>query len=499
MLKPRCLLSVLSLLLGLAIVPPAVAQQEAHLAMSVDPDNGLVVAMQPAFHLRYGCLFPITYRIEIPEESAGLTVQRRHSSFAAWETLPEKTQGDHFNDIEAVRFDYSRSRAHVSAAFAADSDSLMLRITDSAGDATSFVFEAIDRYYDDRRAVVTVSADDWCNNENQWFCSAVDVFRSYGLYVTGGIITGPRWCSPQTWNDIQSEVDAGNIEVASHSRSHFVTPYADPVGEVVGSADDIVSHLQLPAMFSANGRQYVYVWIAPNGSYDATVDSLVGDRGYIIPRLYLQPGEWSFSEWEPEREHFGPVEPTVEIGAPSWGGGSTDSSALNRLFDDAVASGEMYHLMWHPQAIWADLGEPYFTDHLAHISGRNDLWYACLGQAYLYHLIEMANHYAPTTLSVPEPGRGTFRVRAVYPNPFRSATTIQYEVPERARVSIQVFDVLGERVATLADGAANPGPHTVTWDASKVPSGVYFCQLAVFKLDGSRGRIASTRKLMRVR
>jgi hypothetical protein len=193
------------------------------------------------------------------------------------------------------------------------------------------------------------------------------------------------------------------------------------------------------------------------------------------------------------------VEPPPQLGAPISTVGSTDSSTLNLIFDEAVASGKVYHLMWHPQAIWTDLDAPYFTDHLAHISGHGDVWYGYLGQVYLYHLIEKANRAVLTTLTVPEARAGASRLGQNFPNPFRSATTIEFEVADRAHVSLQVFDVLGKRVATLVDGATEPGRHTLSWDARKVPSGTYFCQLEVSRADGSGGMVESTRKMMRVR
>jgi len=65
-----------------------------------------------------------------------------------------------------------------------------------------------------------------------------------------------------------------------------------------------------------------------------------------------------------------------------------------------------------------------------------------------------------------------------YPNPFNPSTMIEYELTRRGYVQLDVFDVLGRKVATLVDGKQEPGEHTVKWDASRVPSGVYFYRLA---------------------
>lgn len=71
-----------------------------------------------------------------------------------------------------------------------------------------------------------------------------------------------------------------------------------------------------------------------------------------------------------------------------------------------------------------------------------------------------------------------------YPNPFNAATTISFEVTEQAPVSLQIFDPLGRKVATLVDQALRPGRHRVVWEGQDqqhqaLPSGVYFCRLTI--------------------
>ncbi len=64
-----------------------------------------------------------------------------------------------------------------------------------------------------------------------------------------------------------------------------------------------------------------------------------------------------------------------------------------------------------------------------------------------------------------------------YPNPFNPTTTIGYDVPVRAHVTIVIYDVLGRQAETLVDGEKQAGRYEVTFDASKLPSGVYFYRL----------------------
>jgi hypothetical protein len=64
-----------------------------------------------------------------------------------------------------------------------------------------------------------------------------------------------------------------------------------------------------------------------------------------------------------------------------------------------------------------------------------------------------------------------------FPNPFNPTTTIAFSLPNAGNVNLSVFNVLGQKVATLKNGEMEAGNHTITWDASQQASGVYFYRL----------------------
>jgi photosystem II stability/assembly factor-like uncharacterized protein len=64
-----------------------------------------------------------------------------------------------------------------------------------------------------------------------------------------------------------------------------------------------------------------------------------------------------------------------------------------------------------------------------------------------------------------------------YPNPFNASTVIRYSLPEKSDVRIEIYNILGQKVATLLDGSREAGYHTVAWQADAEPSGVYFARL----------------------
>jgi len=70
-----------------------------------------------------------------------------------------------------------------------------------------------------------------------------------------------------------------------------------------------------------------------------------------------------------------------------------------------------------------------------------------------------------------------FELHQNHPNPFNPTTVITYQVPVSSFVTLEVFDVLGREIAILVNEEASPGVHSVTWDASRFPSGVYFCRM----------------------
>ena len=66
-----------------------------------------------------------------------------------------------------------------------------------------------------------------------------------------------------------------------------------------------------------------------------------------------------------------------------------------------------------------------------------------------------------------------------YPNPFNASTTIPYQLSTRAHVTLKVYDVLGREVATLVNEEQSAGRYTVSWDATKVASGVYYYEMRI--------------------
>lgn len=106
-------------------------------------------------------------------------------------------------------------------------------------------------------------------------------------------------------------------------------------------------------------------------------------------------------------------------------------------------------------------------------------------------------------LAVNEPPQvvpSVYRLDQNYPNPFNPTTTIGYALPENSHVTLEVYNVLGQRVMTLENGVENAGYKTVQLDASAanggLPSGIYFYRLEATSTAKPNNTFTMVRKLV---
>ena len=336
------------------------------------------VTVDEGAHRAFGLHYPVTYVFRIPEGSSGLSGQYRYSTDGDWSTLETRRAGEIFNGVAAARFDYGAGIAYLSVPFSAGSDSLHLRVV-AGGSEIPMNYLGMARYYDNRRAAVTVTLDDWNYGTGAYFDAAASVLSGAGMHATVGIITygNPNWSQIQGW------YDTGYIEPASHSRTHPCSAgdYSENghAFEIRGSRDDILANLSLR-------HPYVTTYIEPCGYADAQVRQNVVGAGYLVERGYpVPPVQNGFSSWV-EDGAYGRALYSFDTGA--WYG-HEDSNLLtqgNASFDSAYRAGEIYHLMDHPHyGLWYN--GSYLSRHIGYVSNRPDVWYASFGGLYLYHFV----------------------------------------------------------------------------------------------------------------
>ncbi|MFH1214777.1 MAG: T9SS type A sorting domain-containing protein [Candidatus Neomarinimicrobiota bacterium] len=87
---------------------------------------------------------------------------------------------------------------------------------------------------------------------------------------------------------------------------------------------------------------------------------------------------------------------------------------------------------------------------------------------------------------------GIFSLYQNYPNPFNPTTTISYRLPKSSFVKLAIYNIGGRLIETLVSEPENAGYHSVIWNGSAVPSGIYF-----YRIDA--GKYSSTKKCLLIK
>jgi hypothetical protein len=166
-------------------------------------------------------------------------------------------------------------------------------------------------------------------------------------------------------------------------------------------------------------------------------------------------------------------------------GGSTGSTYSDTVYFDAYA-----YYAWQPSVV----DSPYSQPENVPLPpwGAGDPGFYTLANADAWALLEFGPE-GTVGVNDPKDERGvptSFVLNQNYPNPFNPATRVSFDVPRAAKVTLNVFNLLGQKVATLVDERLSAGRHELTWNAQNLPSGMYILQM---QADGS---FTSSRKMM---
>ena len=86
----------------------------------------------------------------------------------------------------------------------------------------------------------------------------------------------------------------------------------------------------------------------------------------------------------------------------------------------------------------------------------------------------------------------TFELAQNYPNPFNPSTSIQYQVSRNSNITLKVYDIVGNQIATLVDEFKSAGKYEVEFGAANLASGIYFYKLQA-------GSFVETKKMVLIR
>lgn len=361
-------------------------------------------------------------------------------------SLPAQSSGGHGNP----------SHAPIGVLLADALEALGVEDTDlgehTRNDRVRYV--GLTKYLNNSRAVVTGTLDDTSLDVSR----CIDALDKYGIKASIAVNTRADSIR-ELWPRLEQAIE-NHHEIASHSRRHLcnwnstrdaIVPDTEAFcrsaysrDEVVGSRNDIVAN---------TSQAYVWTWVYPCGScarYEFIHERLFR-AGYIVARNYpnesqggaLLPNVRTWSQDPYDAGFTGVVQKKGGV-APA---GRTDVDALNRTFDEVYESGGIYHFVAHPR--WIDYGSGHFFEkHLAHVGGREDVWYVPLGPLYGYQTV--VEHTVVSRLK-PEQGWERFAIFAdLDPAVYRNSITLEFSVPDGKTLLIKYGnESLKERPAGL--------------------------------------------------
>jgi subtilisin family serine protease len=186
--------------------------------------------------------------------------------------------------------------------------------------------------------------------------------------------------------------------------------------------------------------------------------------GYVYNPLDLQR---TFNAWTvvvPPRPDtvVGPLELVEDFPIPA-------SDSVGKSFRQPVPG-------WAPAGIYTYIG--YVGDYPATKLDSSSFTFEKLPGAESNHDYSSWHYLAPRIESEPMSLPTELALSQNYPNPFNLSTIISYQLPERTEVKLEIYNLLGRKVAILAEGEQEAGEHSTIWNAAEIPSGIYFCRLS---------------------
>lgn len=98
------------------------------------------------------------------------------------------------------------------------------------------------------------------------------------------------------------------------------------------------------------------------------------------------------------------------------------------------------------------------------------------------YILKSGNYFSVSSVTIPS----EFLLHQNYPNPFNPETKIKFEIPEASKVNLSVYDLLGQKVTEIISGNMESGIHEVSFNASKLSSGVYIYKLTAGEFSVSK-------------
>jgi hypothetical protein len=375
------------------------------------------ISIDEAAWKKWGFQYPVTYLFRLEGAAGQVHVLRRDRETAPWRPLEEKTTGDFFNGVECIRFASGGEGAYVSLGFG-ESSTIYLKFAN----CKSATFASIARYYDDRKAVYTLSNDNWgrrlsANPGAEWrgmtddrsdrYQASVHACRMHGIPVSIGINSRVPG-TDRMWARMQEELDRGDRswEPVVHSSTHPCSARAYAVKgyelEIVGCRGDVLRRLR-----NIPYGQHVFEFIPPCGYQDEQLRRAAQGEFLFLRGWNTRdnPASTGYLPWNATRNYYGiggyqtkSYDAVLESREPKGRYYAADVAVLNEAFDRVYERGGIFYAMWHsdryrnsviydPRPGVEGMEGSTLMHHFAHLAGRRDVWYVANGWLYSYRYV----------------------------------------------------------------------------------------------------------------
>jgi len=202
----------------------------------------------------------------------------------------------------------------------------------------------------------------------------------------------------------------------------------------------------------------VTLWENDNGDY-------VGDHNYETDSVRpwvcndYNPGPYKY--WTASDKYGFCWFPSYNLGSTSFGLYAVDGTGVGQF---AVAGETAANKFGHRVLQYGSAYDGMYMDGNA--TGQGAIW--------CYIAMDSVRGVISSSPVAVEEGPAAFAVAQNSPNPFNPTTTIGFSIPEAGTVSVDVFNVAGQKVATVANEFMSAGNHSVVFNASDLSAGVYF-------------------------
>ena len=307
------------------------------------------------------------------------------------------------------------------------------------------------------------------NDDNYLFAVKGDYFdndiESEIIYIDITTGTEDRRLDLAKWYIDLNDAEKGGQATAGPTSIRIVD------GKMVTNCHSSCMNLLLDVYYEDSDE--AVLWVNQNGDY-------TGDHNFEE----TSPRPWVCNDWNVAPYKYNitmdanlfSAFPSFDLGAVSFGLFAPDGTGLNYFAFAGETAEQKYGIEF------IDYNSAFDGIYTTNVSSKEDTF----GWFFIAH--DSIKGTITNKVDVESDAPSAFSVAQNTPNPFNPATTISFSIPEAGTVSIDVFNVSGQKAATIAHEFMGAGSHSVIWDASGFSAGVYFYTV-------KSGRISRTMKM----